>query len=211
MPLKRLSGLFKRKSKHIEEEQVAAQEERKELIGEMSDNFQSMGTTMSMVQDHLQQSNESLGQIPELIRDQQELCRQVASTQEANQHLLVKVQEYFDQRDQVQQSVVDRLSGLQQQMQEQGTQYHDQLQKLSHTYKGSRRILVITIIFMAFIGTCLLAILLVVALRPDLLGIHSQRSAMMINPTNPKQQLLIEAMGSSEQEIRERAKIALGK
>jgi len=65
MSLKRLSGLFKRKNKRLEEqEREEVQEQRQSLIGEMSENFQSMGSTMEQVQDHLHTSAEAMQHLP---------------------------------------------------------------------------------------------------------------------------------------------------
>lgn len=205
MPLKRLSGLFKRKKK--QSEQSDEQDERKAIIGEMSDSFQSMGSTMEQVQDHLQGSQEALQQLPELVQEQQELCRQVTIAQETNQALLGKVQQYFDQRDQSQQAVVEHLAGLNKEMREHADRHFQQVDKLVNSYRSGRRMLVITIVFMAVIGTCLLALLLIVALRPDLLGIQAYggqaQAEQRIDPW------LLEAGNSSDPAIRERAREAL--
>ena len=208
MSLKRLSGLFKRKNKRLEEqEREEVQEQRQSLIGEMSENFQSMGSTMEQVQDHLHTSAEAMQHLPVLIQEQQELCKQVAIAQEANQGLLVKVQEYFEQRDQAQQALVDHVAAMNQQMREDAHAHKEHLQTLVSSYRGGRRMLVITIAFLGLIGTCLLTLLLIVALRPDLLGIQTHVSSKQpaVNP------VLLEAQASVDPLIRQRADEALAR
>ena len=210
MSLKRLTGLFKRKSK-AKEEQAADQEERQALIGQMSDNFQNMGNTMEQVQDQLSVSNEAMQELPELIREHKELCRQVSSSQEVNQGLLTRVQEYFEQRDHVQQEMIDQLHQLKTHLDDQSKSYHDNLQKLSSTYKSGRRMLVITIAIMGFIGCVLLTLLLVVALRPDLLGVGQQVQTTRSHEAQAIDSLYYQATQSDNSEISARAHIALEK
>ena len=206
MSLKRLTGLFKRKGK-AKEEQAAEQEERQAIIGQMSDNFQNMGNTIEQVQDQLSISNETMQELPELIREHKELCRQVSSGQEANQHLLSRVQEYFEQRDSVQQEMVQQLQNIQTHMDDQSKAYHDHLTKLSTTYRSGRRFLVVTIAIMGFIACVLLTLLLIVALRPDLLGVgrtaHVDHVQQHIDP------LIRQALLSDNAEIAKRARAAL--
>jgi hypothetical protein len=207
MPLKRLSGLLKRNKKPKEElERNEEQEERKAIIGEMSESFQNMGSTMEQVQGHLQGSHEALQQLPELLQGQQDLCRQVIIAQEANQGLLSKVQEYFDQRDQAQQAIIDHVSSINTAMHEHADRHHQQMTTLVNSYRSGRRMLVLTIVFMAAVGTCLLALLLVVALRPDLLVVQSQLQSPAHPAFNPH---LLEASQSNDPAIRRRAIDAL--
>lgn len=208
MSLKRLTGLFKRKGK-AKEDQAAEQEERQAIIGQMSDNFQNMGNTMEQVQDQLSLSNETMQELPELIREHKELCRQVSSGQEANQHLLSRVQEYFEQRDSVQQEMVQQLQNIQTHMDDQSRAYHDHLQKLSSTYRSGRRFLVITIAIMGVITCVLLTLLLIVALRPDLLGVgrsaHTDHAQQKLDP------LYYQALQSVDPEIASRARTAINR
>ena len=206
MSLKRLTGLFKRKGK-AKEEQAAEQEERQAIIGQMSDNFQNMGNTIDQVQDQLAISNETMQELPELIREHKELCRQVSSGQEANQHLLARVQEYFEQRDNVQQEMVQQLQNIQTHMDDQSKAYHDHLNKLSMTYRSGRRFLVVTIAIMGFITCVLLTLLLIVALRPDLLGVG--RNPDMDQAQHNIDPLIRQALHSQNAAIVDRARAAL--
>ncbi len=208
MPLKRLSGLFKRKKQKEEVEQ--AEEERKAIIGEMSENFQNMGSTMDQVQDHLQISTESMQHLPQLIQEQQELCRQVTTAQEASQNLLAKVQEYFEQRDQAQVQVVEQMAAMNQEMKDNSVRQQEHFSNLVQSFKSGRRILVFTIAIMGVISTCLLTVLVILAIRPDLFGARGYQAPIPQSTTtaNP---FLIEASQSSDPAIRQRALEALQK
>ncbi|NRA39517.1 MAG: hypothetical protein HRU15_15355 [Planctomycetes bacterium] len=168
MALKRLSNLFKRKNKKIEVEQ---EEQEREAIGSMSTNFENMGSTMESIQDHLQGSNDSLDQIPALLKDQQELCKQVIVAQETNQGLLNAVQGYFEQRDKSQDLLLEHISTMNQQMRDGSQQHHDQVEKLVNNFRSGRKMLVIAIIFLCGVSFCLLALILLLALKPDIFGV----------------------------------------
>lgn len=168
MALKRLSKLFKRKDKKLEAEQEAVE---REAIGSMSDNFQNMGNTMENIQDHLQGSSQSLERLPSLIKDQQDLCKQVIIAQESNQGLLNAVQGYFEQRDKSQDLLLEHISTMNQQMRENSQQHHDQVGKLVSNFRAGRKMLIIAIIFLCGVSFCLLTLILVLALKPDIFGV----------------------------------------
>ena len=73
---------------------------------------------------------------------------------------------------------------------------------------GGRRMLIVTIAFLGFIGTCLLTLLLIVALRPDILGIQTHVSNSTAPAIDP---VLLEAQASADPLIRKRAQEAIAR
>jgi len=103
---------------------------------------------------------------------------------------------------------VEHVAAMNQQMREDAQANKDHLKTLVASYRGGRRMLIVTIAFLGFIGTCLLTLLLIVALRPDILGIQTHVSNSTAPAIDP---VLLEAQASADPLIRKRAQEAIAR
>lgn len=161
----------------------ASEEEREQLLQELSHGFVNVGGAIENLDRNLSAGTRSLEtmtatqeRLPALLAEQQHLIQEVAETASASRRALESLGEHLQQRDAAQAAIVDRLEALGRNLSDQRSAHREQLELVMRVHRSSRLMTAFLIL-----GGFLLVVALLGALLYVLLGDRLGASAAPAN------------------------------
>ena len=190
----------------------ATEEERRELVQQMHEDFCLVGSVLDRLGDHVQSSLQVLRdmhgaqqRLPEIMDRQLQVADQTAAAARASSEALQGLTTALAQRDQVQEESVIQLKLLAQEMAAQRHHDKERADLLLLAQRSGRRLtaVMLFLLFVLFLGVLALLLAVVLQLGPF-------RDRPVISRGEPidawsRQQALDAARGSPDAAVRERA------